>query len=394
MKNGILNNLFHRAKNKIKNYVYYYFGYPYIINWKKDCGNLKRALFVYQVDPFYMEDNDEAFYFHNTQKQAIQIAEILTSKGFIIDIFDYRDKRIKLQCKYDLIISHNPNLIIHQSNLKHTTKIIYFAAGENPIIANEKVRKCYLDFFKRNGTKLKIKRLAPEGDSFIKQSKYIVLYGNENTAATFYKYYPKMMFCFNNYGYNNTRFEANHNNYEERKRNFLFFSGGDMVAKGLDLLLETFLNRDDVQLYICAPYRNEKDFMRFYQRKINKRNNIHFCGFIRPLSEQYYNIVNKCGFIIHPSATEGQPGGVIQAMHSGLVPIISKYCGIDSGASMIVLKSCEIKEIDEIINDCIKKGNDWLMEASLSNHKLAIKQYSEDAFNWNWNKILDTILAT
>jgi glycosyltransferase involved in cell wall biosynthesis len=376
---------------RLKQYYYRVAGYPAIINWKCKNSATRRALFVYQVDPFNMKRTNGEFYLHHSLQQAIQIAERLDQYGFIVDIYDYREMKIRNHFRYDLIVSHNPDLHLEQSMLYPGTKRVYFASGENPIEANEKVRKRYKDFTRRNGIRLKIKRIAPEGDSFIRQSECIVSFGNTLTTSSFSSYNKQKMFRLNNYGYKNTRFEAAQKDYMSMKKNFLFFSGGDMVAKGLDLLLEVFQQRNDADLYICAPYKKEKDFMKVYNYALSRSNNIHFCGIVQPLSKQYYDIVDRCVFVIHPSATEGQPGGVVQAMHSGLIPVISKHCGLDIENWGILLIDCSLEEIHAAIDICLQKDVDWLMNTTLNVRRRATEIYSEDAFCRSWDTILDSI---
>lgn len=165
-----------------------------------------------------------------------------------------------------------------------------------------------------------------------------------------------------------------------------------MILKGLDLLLEVFEKRNDAELYICAPFASEKKFINIYKHALFKRPNIHSIGFVVPLSKKYYEIINKCAFIIHPSSTEGSSGGVIQGLHSGLIPIISKESGIDLDKYSFILNECTINEINSIIDFVLGKDEIWIKEASEYIRGYALTHFSENAFKKKWDGIIKYII--
>ena len=57
--------------------------------------------------------------------------------------------------------------------------------------------------------------------------------------------------------------------------------------------------------------------------------NVVHIGFINLKSERFLNLMNEASFILFPSCSEGMASGVLTCMNHGLIPIITKECGID-----------------------------------------------------------------
>jgi glycosyltransferase involved in cell wall biosynthesis len=386
-----IKNLLNTKLNVIK---YFFLRHPIIYNVNKANENVykKRALFVYQTTPFLLKEDDSLLLQHHSLKQALQIAKVIGSFSYIVDVADYRDEKYRTNNNYDLIISHNVNSRINKLNLNKDCKIIYLSSGMYHILHNKLIKARYDSLFERRKVKILPKRLASEKISFLDNVECIIGFGNEYILNTWGKIYNKPIFTFNNYGYKGTKYNIDKKNFDLAKKNYLFFSGGDMVWKGLDLLLEIFPKHPELHLYICADYINEKDFKCLYRKELFDTPNIHPIGYIRPNSNEYEQVVNKCAYIIHPSATDGQPGGVIQCMNSGLIPIISKECGINIGDEGIILNNCSIEEIEATLLQSSNRATDWLIEKSKTNRDLSNDQYSEDAFIKRWESILNSIM--
>ena len=115
----------------------------------------------------------------------------------------------------------------------------------------------------------------------------------------------------------------------ESAKRFLWFGSGDLVHKGLDLVLEAVARRPDLELVVCGPIHREPHFERAYARELYELPNVETYGWIDTESRDFLDIARRCSALIYPSCSEGQCGGVVTCMHAGLVPILTEQCGLD-----------------------------------------------------------------
>ncbi|OGF61544.1 MAG: hypothetical protein A2Y62_01830 [Candidatus Fischerbacteria bacterium RBG_13_37_8] len=193
----------------------------------------------------------------------------------------------------------------------------------------------------------------------------------------------------NNASYSDNYYENSKKDFDKARRNFLFFSGPGNVHKGLDLLLEVFV-RASANLYICQNIRS--DFFKVYKNELENYNNIHVIGSIPLRSSIFYQLIDKCAFIIHPSCAEGQPGSVVECMHQGLIPVVSQESNIDTEDFGITLKSCSIKEIIDVVEDLSHQSVAWCEMKSRLTRIAALKKFSEEIFLLNMKNAIQNII--
>ena len=173
---------------------------------------------------------------------------------------------------------------------------------------------------------------------------------------------------------------------------FMYLASGGQIHKGLDLLLEVFAKNPHLHLHICAPFMEEKDFAACYDKELFHTPNIHPVGWVDVYGKKFAELCRKCAFSILPSCAEGQVGSVIMCMYSGMIPIISKACGIDTKDFGILLANCEISFIERVVNEVVEKPVSWLQEKSSLTREAALKDYSPEAFRARWREILNVVL--
>src|SRR6185369_12031385 len=97
--------------------------------------------------------------------------------------------------------------------------------------------------------------------------------------------------------------------------------------------------------------------------------------------------------VIHPSCSEGQPGSVVHCMHSGLIPLVTREAGIDTGDFGVTFADDSLDEIEQVILDVSRRPSEWLRQRSEATRRSASEDYSEDAFARRWRSIVSEILA-
>ena len=197
--------------------------------------------------------------------------------------------------------------------------------------------------------------------------------------------------CLSNYGFRTTKFSVDSKDFSIARKGFLFFASGSQVRKGLGLLLEVFPKHPDFDLYICSSFEYERDFCRCYHKELSETSNIHPVGWIRVNSESFYNLVQRCAYVILPTCSDASTGSVVQCMMAGLIPVVTQEAGIDTEDFGITLADDSLGEIEKTIRELSELPESWHRERSTRTRKVAEEKFSEKAFVNRWREIIGDI---
>jgi len=361
------------------------------VNKMPENKNYKRALLIYLIQPFKQRANSSKFRFHTNYWGNIEIAKILGEFGYIVDVIDYNNSKIKLKRNYDLVIGQgNAMKEIINKQSKETIKI-YFATGSAFDFHNQQEKKRVEEANKRHKSNLEMIRKTDSDLNILKLFDAIICFGNDAIVSTFRPHFKKEIYNFNNYGYDETAFLLKNKNYQESRKNFLFMSGSGKVLNGLDLLLDVFKKRPNLNLYIGGSFKGEQDFVKCFYKELYQSPNIHTQGWINIGGERYNQLIAKCGIIVTAVCTAGSLGSVVVCMNNGLIPLVTKESGIDTENFGITLRSDSLKDIGETIDWISKQSPDWHKLKSEETYKIARRKFSQKAFRYKLNNIFKTI---
>ena len=376
--------------NKLKGILKPSKDYPVIYDVNSvDQSNLnKRALLIYVVKPFLLEDNPLELLSHQNLKQCRQIAAILGEFGYIVDAVDIRNKKFRPSRDYDLVICNR----VVDISLKKEAIRIYLATTLYHTLHNRNLRRRHELLYKRRKCRVGLRRVYSEAMPYLTKSDAIIGFGNEFIMSTWKETFKGPVYPFNNYGFKETKFLLDSKDFSSARKNFLFFASRSQVQKGLDLLLEIFPKHPDLHLYICSEFEKEKDFCACYHQELYETPNIHPVGWVTVNSPEYNELVEKCAYVIHPTCSEGQPGSAVQCMYSGLIPLVTREAGIDTEDFGITFSDDSLEEIERVIVEVSERPESWHREHSIKTRKVCEDKYSEEAFMNRWRAILDEIL--
>jgi hypothetical protein len=368
-------------------------GFPFIENANSvdESRFTKRALLIYLTKPFTIEPDDPEFLKHQNFKQATQIVKVLDELGYVVDVANYSDMRLRPRRTYDIVISHRIDLGRLEHAVRPDTRKVYLASGMNHVIHNETIRGAYFELARRRGCKLKPSRLNSEHMPFVVRADAIVGFGNEYTVGSWKEVTDASIYPFNNYGFASTRSSVSSKDFVTARRSFLFFASGSQVGKGLDILLEIFPGLPHLHLYVCSSYVMEPDFCKCYRKELFETANVHPIGWVRVNSSQFDELMKKCAFVIHPARTEGQPGSVVQCMYAGLIPLVSKESGIDTEDFGTTFAENSRAEIRRQIETVSSYGTDNLLSLSARTRCVCEDKFSESRFVARWKEIIYAI---
>lgn len=367
-------------------------GYPFIRNANGDIDQegKRRALFVFLSEPFIMSASNPRFQNHQNLKQALQIVHALGDAGFTVDVADVHSRRPLPAGKYDLVLSHKSDLSAHPL-LRKGGKRVYLATGMNHEVYNRNLLARYSSLQGRRQCEMLPPPLNEERMPFVRESDAVAGFGNAYTAGTWSSVTRGPVIPFNNYGTFDGGFVQR--DWNAAKRNFLFYAGRLQIVRGLDLLLEVFVRHSELHLYICSGFRHEEDFCRCYGKELFETPNIHPIGLVSKRERRFLEIVQRCGFVILPSCSDCQPGSVIEGMHSGLIPAVTKETGLEVEEAGIVLENDSEGEIEKSILNISSQNEAWHENRSRKAHELASEKYSEAAFLARWRGIAQELAA-
>lgn len=351
----------------------------------------KYALLSYITRPFILSNNSISC---NSQFSnfgiARSIVRVLNELGYIVDIVEWDDIKFQPTKKYDLFIGHGGCNFKHIARrLSKDTMKIYFSTGLYWQEGNRREKERFDNLRKRRNVRLPYDRWIKYSEEYANKSADGIICLGNHVAKESYSKFP-LVINLNNAAYSNDQYSLETKDFSVARQNFYFFAGGGNVHKGLALLLEAFSQVENANLYICQEI--DKEFYKLYRHELEDCPNIHLVGWVPMRGQEFYDLVNKCAFLIYPSCSEGQPGTVIECMHFGLIPILSKESNVDTGDYGITLNSCQIEEIINVIQDLSQRSPEWCKDMSLLVQTVAASEFSEEAFLKNMKKGIEYII--
>lgn len=357
-----------------------------------DTGITKRALLSFTTAPFTSSPKDDKIAFSGTQMTRA-IVNVLNELDYIVDVVECTDTRFKPRRHYDLFLGHGGynrlNFEGIARKLACDTVKIYLSTGPCWKFHNEREMARLKALRERRGVNLPPDRHITASDEWAcRNADGIITPGNTLVRETYSK--PALVLSLNTASYPDDHYDRTEKDFAAGRANFLFYAGRGNVHKGLDLLLEAF-TRVDAHLYICQKLN--PDFVRVYRRELEEYPNIHTIGFIPMRSAESYNLVNRCNFAIHPSCSDGCPRSVVECMNQGLIPVVSRESFIDTDDYGVVLSTCAIEEIIEVVLELSHRPAEWCQEMSQRARRAAVTKFSVPAYSQNMKDAIQYIVA-
>jgi glycosyltransferase involved in cell wall biosynthesis len=347
------------------------------------------ALLSYITEPFTLAPWESFSNFHTMYWECHEIAHLLSLRGYEVDIIDSKNISFTPKKPYVVCIDADKNLKRFSETLPKSCKKVfhilishweaYNAAEQNRL---DKLRA-------RRGVELAPRRKMQPSEN-ARVADYLEGFGNKAIFGTFDQFKKPIHFIPIS---TVVKFDFPENkNWSEARKNFLWVGGGGAVLKGLDLALEAFAKTPDLNLHVCGPVRSEKDFVEAYKKELSETPNIHVYGRIDVGGPQFADIVNKCGAIVYPSGAEGSSGAVVQAMHAGLVPIITHETGIREDSKYIALENPTPESVAKAVKDFSALSPDKIKDQARGIWNYARKTYTHEEFSKAYANFIDNVL--
>jgi glycosyltransferase involved in cell wall biosynthesis len=348
------------------------------------------ALLVYLTQAFSLPRSDPAFRRHQNLQQCRHIAAVLGELGYLVDVVGKRDTAFRPR-GYDLIVSERLDWNGAEAASPNAVNV-FLATSMNHVHHNRNLRRRHDLLFERRGRLLAPRRIYNETMPAVAAADALVAFGNERSAGTWSDVHRGPIFGFNNYGFPGTRYAPDEKDFDASRRHFLYLASRSQMQKGLDLLLEVFPGHPDLHLYVCSQFEREPDFCDCYRKELFETPNVHPIGWIDVFGPEFEELTRTCGSIVAPTCSEGQSGSVVQAMHAGLIPLVTEEAGLDVDGLGVTFADDGLDEIERVIVEVSERPPDWHRDRSRRVREVAVTEYSEDSFIRRWGQMLAEIL--
>jgi glycosyltransferase involved in cell wall biosynthesis len=351
---------------------------------------LGKALLTFIVEPFLAEFPQDLSRSHANYFKTTVIVDALIASGYSVDVFDWRTMHSPPADHYDIVIGQG-NAFVHSCyGSRKEMPRVYLGWGLHATATRNAVKQRSVSLRRRRGLSIAESHPRDDGPKYATDILYL---GNEHTKSTYSQYSIAETKCLRNpitLGVESTL--ASKDFVSARKR-FLWMAAYGPLRRSLDVLLEVFAKNPDYELWICGDMSHERSFFRSYHTELHDVPNIKYIGWVDVAGMVYRNATQNCGYFIYPSVSDGMPGSVVNAMASGLVPIVTKEAGMECGGLDIPITAVDHSEIAAVIQRAGATPPAELKARSEAVVKFATEYYSRDAFKSHFGSALSRVLS-
>ncbi|OGO37443.1 MAG: hypothetical protein A2W35_16295 [Chloroflexi bacterium RBG_16_57_11] len=337
----------------------------------------RRALLSYIVHPFFIPDDDPRYFNHTNIWLAWAIVQVLNKLGYAVDVIHYRDQGELPGWNYDLFIGHggeNFERICRQ--LRPSARKLLFTTTSYWQYNNIQEETRFANLEQRRGVRLPYdRRIRHNEDSALSLADGVIGLGNPVTQGTYVGF--DHVVTLNGVALYDDTLDWCPKEFGASRQHYLFFSGPGNVHKGLDLLLEAFTV---LPQHLWISTRLDHHFGKLYARELNRLPNIHMLGWVQPRSRLFYQIMRQCGFAILPSCSEGQSQSVVECMNQGLVPVVSRECGLSVDGFGVYIDSFNVVDITGLVGELSAWTPMHLEQTAQASRAVAQSEYSQVTF--------------
>ncbi len=362
------------------------------------CRGKKRGsiLISYLTGPFTLAPSEYFTDPHSSYWECSEIVHLFSKRGYNVDIINWNNKTFLPKKKYKLCLDIQNNLERLSKFLpKECVKIIHIVSA-NSKFQNNAERKRLNDLKNRRGVILKTQRTNTLSENTT-YADFIEGFGNRTIHCS-YKISNKPIFPIPISVVCKYDFPKN-KNFKLARKNFLWFGGGGAILKGLDLVVEAFSRLPNLNLYIIGPAPFEKEFSKEYKKELNLPNIHHYPrpkisknGSMTIEGQPFIKIMNRCVAIIYPSASEGTSGAVIQAMHAGIIPIITREAGLSKNSPSIIIENPSVESIISLAQKVSETNPATLYNTAHDSWKYVNQYHTKKKFSESYANFIDNII--
>lgn len=339
----------------------------FYISKSKDSN--KWVFVSYIPEVFYKLGDENYMRGHQSRGEMVEMVTVFNNLGYNVYVSSCSNPKLPSK-DFDIVFGVEPGFV-EACNKYPKAKKVYYATGSHWNHQNSMIKKRTDEFNKMHHSSLPYTRLVKVYNQ-LDVCDLILQIGSKYTIETYPEVYKEKISIIHQSNSLSDITDIKIGYAEENE--YIWIGGGGAVLKGLDLVLDYFIQHADKVLHVVGNV--EEDFKDIYRGHLD--DNVFFHGHMNLASEGFRNIANRCNYIIYPSCTEaGCPGAVINAMYFGLIPIVSKWAAPDEIEKLgYVLNDLSVDAITAAVEESSKAD-----QVSVINKKKECSKYIKQTFN-------------
>lgn len=339
----------------------------------------------YIADSFYHR-NDEGFLnAHQNKREALVMAEVFNKLGYNAYFMLYTSNKSLPDIDCKLVFGHEPGVQRAKEKYKNA-KMVFYAVSTYYEYRNTKIKQMTDDFNKKYNASVPYRRLVNPHTAFL-ESDASLLIGSEITKNTYPEEYRDKITKIHQ---STQQCKYLHNVDATGSKEIFYLASSGNILKGIQAVIEFFSNHQEYTLHWIGPV--EDDVKNALQNVITP--NIISYGFQDISSQMVLGLMERCDFMIYPSGVEGVPGSVLNAMKSGLIPLVTPWASFDG-----------IEDYGFVMEDANVEGvaaaMGWAMSLSLEEidrrkkacQKFVLENYNLDRFTKEFEEFMRGVLC-
>lgn len=325
---------------------------------------------------------------HTNRWECKRIAEICLEAGYTVDVVDFDHPNFTPRKPYTLCIDIQNKLEHFAQHLPKSCVKLFHATTSHWLFNNYAEYQRLFALQQRRGITLVPRRTLPPSRN-AEHADVITLLGNDATAQT-YGHIQKPLVQI---PISTTHLypSPEQKDFAHARTGFVWFGGSGMVHKGLDVVLEAFRDLPNCRLTIFG--KADPDFAAAFHRELYETPTIQFVGHVDPGGVPFREAIDQAATLVFPSCSEGSSGGVVTAMHAGLIPVVSRESGINIGESGVILSACDVATIKHTVERIALSTPAELKALAMEAWQSARDRHTREQFSLAMESVLRSYLA-
>jgi len=348
----------------------------------------KHVLISYVTTPFLKKKAGNS---HSNSLECQTAAEIFDELGFCVDIIPLTISANGIDVKKYSCVYGLGDIFLEAFRDPNIRTIVY-APGCSSRFSRPATLMALYRFYGVHGVFVpESARLCSDFSEVLYFSDLIIPLGNSFVAGT-YRVGDVMqnIGCLQGFYYDVYDINLLEKDFSKAHGNFLWFGSRGAIHKGLDIVLDVFKRRVDINLFVCGFSSRETGFQECYTDELENRvENIKNMGFLDINGSQFKKIMNMCSAVLYPSASEGGAIAILNVMaNGGLIPIISRSTGLDVEKYGFMFNELSASSLEAQIDKLMVRDEVELQELSIRVKEETRLGYSFSRYRSNLKKLI------
>jgi glycosyltransferase involved in cell wall biosynthesis len=322
--------------------------------------------------------------------KTIVMAQTFVDLGYDVDVIHCENQKFIPWKSYDVMVDARFNLQRLQPYLPAGCIKILHCDTAQIVYQNLAEMSRLLTFQNRKGVTVPPDRLESPHLG-VEHADYLTTCGNEFTMKT-YAYADKPIFRLPMLVQKMWPWPEG-KDFEASRRRFLWFGSRGMVHKGLDVVLEAFVQMPEYQLTIVGPVLNEPEFVNVYRKELFHTSNIKCVGWLDKFSDEFQVLLEQSVAHVFPSCSEAGAAAVVETMAAGVIPVVTYEASIDIENFGVLLEDASIETIMRHVREVASMSGAELCRRAKKAWESAHSNNTPEKFERSYRATVEMILA-